>query len=394
MRALCATIFAAAMAISANADITSVSGVYPHLAMFNDEGECGTGAVVPWAGSLWVVTYGPHCPVGSTDKLYRIKPDLTRETFAGSVGGTPANRMIHRETNQLLIGPYVIDAKGNVRVVSPAKMPGRLTGAARHLVDPANKVYVATMETGLYELDMRTLDVNTLIRENGKNDKEIGSLLSKNGFPWPVGWETAPVTHVPGYHAKGLASGFGRIFVSNNGEDSKEARRNPFVPSGVLAWWNENGRDWTTIRRCQFTEIATPDGIYGNEHPESNPSWAMGGDAKSVILGVGVLQAAKGVACIRRRPRLEHRMAAHPRRRFRRRHVPCDDARHVLEVPEVVFSRESKRNPADLHLSQGHRRLLPLGGSHRVWMRRPDEKRVSWQARAQEGRAALREVAV
>ena len=81
--------------------------------------------------------------------------------------------MIHRESNQLIIGPYVIDAKGNVRVVPPAKMPGRLTGIARHLTDPSNKVYVATMETGLYELDVRTLEVNTVIRENGKNDGEI-----------------------------------------------------------------------------------------------------------------------------------------------------------------------------------------------------------------------------
>ncbi|WP_309714719.1 hypothetical protein [Armatimonas sp.] len=44
----------------------SVSGVYPHLAMFNDEGECGTGAVVVWAGRLWVVTYAPHKPAGSS----------------------------------------------------------------------------------------------------------------------------------------------------------------------------------------------------------------------------------------------------------------------------------------------------------------------------------------
>ncbi len=34
----------------------NVSGVYPHLAMFNEEGECGTGAVVPWAGRLWAVS--------------------------------------------------------------------------------------------------------------------------------------------------------------------------------------------------------------------------------------------------------------------------------------------------------------------------------------------------
>ena len=262
------------------------SGVYPHLAMFNDEGECGTGAVVPWAGDLWVITYGPHAPVGSSDKLYRIRPDLTRETFLDSVGGTPANRMIHRETNQLLIGPYVIDAKGNVRVVPPARMPGRLTGAARHLTDPANKVYVATMETGLYELDMRKLSVNTLIREDGMNDKAIAKHLGKWNLQWPNGWSAAPVTHAPGYHSKGLASGFGRVFISNNGENSAEARRNPFVPSGVLAWWNEPGKDWATIRRCQFTEVTTPDGIYGNEHPDKNPVWAMGWDAKSVILGV------------------------------------------------------------------------------------------------------------
>ena len=54
----------------------SVSGIYPHLTMFNLEGECGTGAVVPWAGRLWVVTYAPHMPKGSTDKLYEISEGL------------------------------------------------------------------------------------------------------------------------------------------------------------------------------------------------------------------------------------------------------------------------------------------------------------------------------
>ena len=50
----------------------SISGIYPRLAYYNNEGECGTGAVVPWADRLWVVTYGPHKPWGSTDKLYEI----------------------------------------------------------------------------------------------------------------------------------------------------------------------------------------------------------------------------------------------------------------------------------------------------------------------------------
>ena len=52
-----------------------ISGIYPHLAYYNEEGECGTGAVVPWAGRLWVITYGPHKPFGSSDKLYEITPD-------------------------------------------------------------------------------------------------------------------------------------------------------------------------------------------------------------------------------------------------------------------------------------------------------------------------------
>jgi hypothetical protein len=44
------------------------SGIYPSLAYFNNEGECGTGAVAPWADRLWVITYGPHLPYGSSDK--------------------------------------------------------------------------------------------------------------------------------------------------------------------------------------------------------------------------------------------------------------------------------------------------------------------------------------
>ena len=272
--------------MSGAVDPVCIDGLYPHLTMFNDEGECGVGAVVPWAGDLWVTTYAPHRPVGSTDKLYRIHPDLTREIFPESVGGTSANRLIHRETKQLLIGSYVIDSTGHVRVVPPVRMPGRLTGAARHLEHPAEKVYVATMETGLYELDMRDLSVRTLIRENGKNDLWIAQYVSEHGGVWPDNWSNAPQTRVPGYHAKGLSSGFGRVFVANNGEDSDFARSNVFAPSGVLADWQRFGEDWRTIRRCQFTELTTRDGIYGNEHPQENPVWSLGWDAKSVILAV------------------------------------------------------------------------------------------------------------
>ena len=138
----------------------SISGIYPSLATFNNEGECGTGAVVDWAGKLWVISYGPHMPFGSTDKLYEISSDLQQIIRPESIGGTPANRMVHKESNQLFIGPYVIDAKGNVRVIPIKVAPGRFTGTARSLSDPANKVIIATMEQGFYEVDVHSLAVS------------------------------------------------------------------------------------------------------------------------------------------------------------------------------------------------------------------------------------------
>ncbi|MCF7849356.1 MAG: hypothetical protein K9M45_10935 [Kiritimatiellales bacterium] len=64
--------------------------------------------------------------------------------------------MIHKESNQLFIGPYAIDGEGNIRVIPVADMPGRHTGNARHLTDPAGKIYYATMEEDFYEVDVDT----------------------------------------------------------------------------------------------------------------------------------------------------------------------------------------------------------------------------------------------
>jgi hypothetical protein len=58
------------------AERPQLSGIYPHLAMFNTSGDCGTGDVVPFADRLWVVTYSPHEPTGSDNKLYEITPNL------------------------------------------------------------------------------------------------------------------------------------------------------------------------------------------------------------------------------------------------------------------------------------------------------------------------------
>ena len=256
----------------------SYSGIYPHLAMYNNEGECGTGAVVPWAGKLWAITYGPHLPFGSSDKLYEIGTDLKQTIRPESIGGTPANRMIHRESNQLFIGPYAIDSKGEVRTI-PYKgkpgmdMPGRHTGNARHLTDPAGKILYGTMEEGFYEVDVKTLTPKMLYEDgNIDRDKETNKAT----------YQTKGL--LPGTHGKGFYSGQGVAVYSNNGEPGRKAEIQFDIESGSLSEWD--GKNWKVVRRNQFVEVTGPGGIGGNRNPATDPIWATGWDHKSVLLGV------------------------------------------------------------------------------------------------------------
>lgn len=238
-----------------------ISGRYPSLMMMNHQGECGTGAVVPWADRLWVITYAPHKPAGSDDKLYEIDANLNRITRPESVGGTPANRMIHRESNQLNIGPYFIDAQGKVRVIPQSEMPGRLTATARHLTDPVNKLYIYDMEGTLFEVDVHTLSVKKLFARAA-----------------------------PGAHGKGAYTGQGRLLVANNGNDVVNKASAAAVDagykldteaSGALAQWD--GKEWAVLERRQFTDITGPGGINGAPD-EKSPVWAIGWDKRSVLL--------------------------------------------------------------------------------------------------------------
>ena len=250
-----------------------ISGIYPHLAYYNQEGECGTGAVVPWANRLWVVSYAPHFPFGSSDKLYEITPDLQQIIRPESIGGTPANRLIHQESQQLFIGPYAIDTARQVRVISYAEAPGRYTGTARHLTKPAEMVYTGTMEEGFYEVNVKTLATHMLY-EDGNVKYEKGNDISTN----------QPGSLLPGAHGKGLYSGQGVLVYSNNGEASQAALEQFAIESGALAEWD--GNDWQVVRRNQFVEVTGSGGIYGNSNPETDPIWATGWDHKSVLLGV------------------------------------------------------------------------------------------------------------
>jgi hypothetical protein len=251
------------LGLAFSAEPISKSGIYPSLATFNEEGECGTGAVVPWADRVWVVSYAPHKPTGSTDKLYEITPDLQQIIRPESIGGTPANRMIHKESNQLFIGPYAISGDGAVRVIPYTKMFGRPTGTTRHLTDPANKVLFATMEEGIYEVDVKTLSVTELWADEQLKSGRHADL--------------------PGYHGKGFYSGQGRYIYANNGDHEKAALSNPATPSGVLAEWDGKADKWTVARRNQFTDVTGPGGISGSDKAD-DPIWSIGWDHRSLIL--------------------------------------------------------------------------------------------------------------
>lgn len=246
-----------------------ISGVYPHLCTYTVEAgetaklnECGIGALVPWAGKLWMITYGAHHPEGSTHKLYSIDANLRMTIHPESVGGTPAGRMIHQESNQLILGHYLIDSAGHVRTISPKTMPARVTAIARHLADPENKVYVVDMEGMIYEADVHTLAVKKL-------------------FHKPV----------PGWHGKGAYTSQGRLVVSNNGElkvgggyeDHLVVEDLPDDPenAGVLAQWD--GKTWEIIERRQYTEVTTPAGIHAVPD-DLGPLWSIGWDRRSLRL--------------------------------------------------------------------------------------------------------------
>ncbi len=265
-----------------------ISGIYPHLTTYahgriNGQygfgSECGIGALAVWNNKLYMMNYAAHQPMGSEHKLYIIDQHHNIEIFGGSIGGTPTARMVHQESNQLLIGPYLIDGVGNIRVVPYSRMEGRLNAYARHLKDPENMVYMYDMEGMLYELNVHSLEVNKL-------------------FSDPL----------PGWHGKGAYTSQGRLVVSNNGEHASEGRTthdNNDFDSAVYVWedhWKipkegvfgaENlgilaefdGEIFKLVERSQFTDITTKHGIYAIPDDQS-PLWAIGWDKKSVRLKV------------------------------------------------------------------------------------------------------------
>jgi hypothetical protein len=234
-----------------------ISGVFPHLTLTSDLGpprsECGVGALMPFADRLWVITYVSHTArTGSGTGLYEITPDLQMTRRAESRAGTYTNRMVHYQTNQLIMGPHVIDANHNVRTLD-VLVDVRLCSTMRHLTEPERKVYMLGMEGEFFELDLLTLDC-----------KQIFDLTVELGVP----------SHEKA-HFKAGYSNYGRVIICNNSYE--EVDYNGEEASGRLAEWD--GKTWTILERSPFVEVIGRGNFNGT-------IFAMGWDRASAILKV------------------------------------------------------------------------------------------------------------
>lgn len=233
-----------------------IDGVFPQMTVMakglGSNSEAGIGALIPWAQKLWAVGYVAHIN-GQGLGLYEIGEDMVMRRHPASVTGTFANRLPHWPSGQAFIGPYAIDADGNVRTIEELKRV-RLAATCEHLTDPANKVYFLGMEGRFWEVDVHTLKATLLF----DLVKELQIINAKE-------------------HFKSAFTAQGRVVVANNTYDEQEflGKRD----AGRLAEWD--GQTWTIIERNPFVEVhaAGADRSYGG-----NTLYAIGWDRSSVIL--------------------------------------------------------------------------------------------------------------
>lgn len=231
----------------------NINGIIPGLTRkggHTPRTEAGIGALMPWADRLWFVTYPASGPTSGTGMgLFSIDDQFEVTMHPDSVGGTYANRMIHDETDQLIIGPHLITAEGEVRTV-PELAQVRLAAAARHLSTPETHVYVLGMEGEFFDLDVHTLEVRDL--------GNICPVLGINGVP----------------HFKDAFTNHGRFVVANN---SYYPHDYPTGESeGRLAEFD--GQQWKIIAR---TQVNTVTGRYGEL---GDAIHAVGQDRASAVL--------------------------------------------------------------------------------------------------------------
>lgn len=151
-----------------------IGGVFPNLAVkagrLPARTETGIGALRPWAGRLWFGAYAAHkASSGSGTGLFGVDDSMTLTKHQASRVGAYANRIVHTESNQPIIGPHAIGVDGGVRTFEDLA-DVRPMAIARHLDDPANKAHFPGVEGEFHEADVHTLDVSPLFDLTKKPD--------------------------------------------------------------------------------------------------------------------------------------------------------------------------------------------------------------------------------
>ncbi|MCM3746317.1 hypothetical protein M3223_03010 [Paenibacillus pasadenensis] len=231
----------------------AISGVMPHLSVSatidGPKSETGIGALMPWANRLWFITYVAHTDgTGGGTGLFEVNERMELTKRPESVVGTYANRMIHKGSNQLMMGPHFIDIHGNVSTVTEL-VGHRLTACMPHLTDEKNKLYVLTMEGLLFEVDVNSLKATQLFDLL----KELN--VSEKCYP----------------HFKGGWTKDGRVVIANNTYDEQEYLGQK--SDGRLAEWD--GQTWTVLEEQPFCEVTSSG---------EAPLFATGFDKASAIL--------------------------------------------------------------------------------------------------------------
>jgi hypothetical protein len=209
----------------------NIGGTFPHLAVKADHqpsrSETGIGALMPWANRLWFVTYVAHkAATGGGTGLFSVDDEMQITKHLESRVGTYANRIIHHESDQLIIGPHAISTDGHVRTFEDL-VDVRLTATARHLTDPENRVYFLGMEGTLYEADVHSLEVSVVAKLNDE-----------------LGVQSKP-------HYKDAYTDHGRLVVVNNSYYAEDYERGE--SDGRLGEWD--GTQWQVIARTQFNTV-------------------------------------------------------------------------------------------------------------------------------------------
>eukprot|EP01084_Bolivina_argentea_P063421 115799_1 len=240
-----------------------INGIFPGLsataASAPKRSECGIGALIPWADRLYMISYLSVHNAGTGTGLYEIHPNMTMRQIAKH-NCTYANRLLHPATNQIVIGPYLIDANRNLRVITDL-LSVRIGATAQHIQDSDTMVYMLSMDGPLYEVDITP----------------GSSLKAIKLFDLPQ------ILHIPSGeqpHFKAAHTMNDTLFVCSNTFSQQDMLGT--VSGGRFAQWHgsmnsTNNYGWEIIENTAFVEVT-------GRHNFGRVVYAVGWDNASAIL--------------------------------------------------------------------------------------------------------------